>query len=680
MKNQNKEKIEERVKEILSEMTLEEKIRQMSGSASLLDLLIMLVRYNWTTSNSGENRRLGIPPMKFTDGPRGVALGNSTCFPVSMARGATWDKTLEERIGSVMGIEARAQGANYFGGVCINLLRHPGWGRAQETFGEDQHLLGIMGTSMIAGLQKHVMACAKHFACNSIEKSRFYVNVSIDERTLREVYLPHFKKCVDAGVASIMSAYNRVNGKYCGHNSHLLRDILKDDWGFEGFVISDFFFGLYNGEAGAKGGLDIEMPNTRHYGRKLKKLVRQGKVSEELIDDAVTRILRQKLKFSNVGDPAGYSKDKVACQEHTELALEAAHKSIVLLKNENAALPLSRQVIKKIAVIGELAGKVNIGDLGSSRVRPPYTVTPLEGIKNRAGNSIEVIYYGGNDLAKTGRIAKDTDAVIVVAGLTRKHEGEYLPFTGLGGDREDLSLPQDQIKLINQAAGQASSCIVVLEGGSAITMEEWKDKVDAILMAWYPGMEGGNAIADLLFGDINPSGKLPVTFPRSSNQLVYFNKKDKNIDYGYHHGYRHIDREGLEPAFPFGFGLSYAQYKYSNLTLSEKEFGNKDGIKVSVEVTNTGDVAGEEIVQLYIGYKGSEVERPIKDLKAFGRIALEPGETGTLCLEMEASNLAYYDTGSSTWKVEEIEYTVYVGSSSREEDLHLSDTFRIKEK
>jgi len=225
------EERERRIAELVSRMTLEDKVAQMHGSAGIADLAVMVIRYNLYPSKSGANKRLGIPPIRFTDGPRGVALGRSTCFPVSMARAATWDLELEERIASAMGIEARAQGSNFFGGVCINLLRHPGWGRAQETFGEDPYLLGAMGAAMVRGLQQHLMACVKHFACNSVEESRFYVDVRLDERTLREVYLPHFKKCVDSGAAAVMSAYNRVNGEYCAHNAHLLRDILKGEWG-----------------------------------------------------------------------------------------------------------------------------------------------------------------------------------------------------------------------------------------------------------------------------------------------------------------------------------------------------------------------------------------------------------------------------------------------------------------
>ena len=254
------EERERRIAAMVAGMSLHDKVREMAGTTNLLKQAVMLIRYNRFPFLAGGNRRLGIPPLRFTDGPRGVALGRSTCFPVSMARGATFDRDLEERIGEAMGIEARAQGSDFFGGVCVNLPRHPGWGRAQETFGEDPCLLGEMGASMVRGLQRHVMACVKHYACNSIEESRFFVDVRIDERTLREVYLPHFKRCVDEGAAGVMSAYNKVSGWYCAQNRHLLRDILKGDWGFAGLVISDFLWGTRSTEYADLGGLDIEMP------------------------------------------------------------------------------------------------------------------------------------------------------------------------------------------------------------------------------------------------------------------------------------------------------------------------------------------------------------------------------------------------------------------------------------
>ena len=668
-------------KSLLSAMSLKEKVAQMSGSANLIDFMVMGIRYNLRVYKAGANKRLGIPPFKFTDGPRGVALGNSTCFPVSSARGATWDPVLEERVGEVIGIEARAQGADLFGGVCINLLRHPGWGRAQETYGDDPYLLGEMGKAAVIGTGRHVMTCIKHFACNSIEESRFYVNVEIDERALREVYLPHFKKCVDAGADSVMSAYNRVNGEFCGHNRHLLTDILKKDWGFSGVVLSDFVWGVYDGKAAAKAGLDLEMPHKKCYGKKLIKLLGQGEVSETVIDEAVLRLLGKKLAYAAQKRPGPYAKDMVVCDDHTRLAYEVACKSMVLLKNKNQFLPLDKQKLKKIAVLGKLAKQANLGDRGSSRVRPPYAVTPLQGIQDRAGADVEIVYYSGADPAKAARIADSADAVIVVAGLTKKEEGEYIPIPRpIGGDRMKLGLPGKDKQLIQAVGRQDTPGVVALVGSSAITMESWKDQVDAILMAWYPGMEGGNALADILFGQVNPSGKLPMAFCKSEKQLYPFDKKAKKANYDAYHGYRYFDREKLFPAFPFGFGLSYTDFAYARLRLDKNRVrldGNPEKtLTASVDITNAGERAGDEVVQLYVGYCG-EVSRPGRELKAFAKVSLEPGKTTTVRLEVRLKDLAYYNSDQQAWDVERCEYIVWVGPSSDPEQLTLSEKFTV---
>jgi len=317
----NQSEIETRAQHWLHQMSLPDKVAQMSGDSSLLAGTLDLMRaYNYHPIPAGENLRLSIPGIRFSDGPRGVVMYHSTCFPVSMARGASWDPELEERVGDAIGVEARSQGANFFGGVCINLLRHPAWGRAQETYGEDPFHLGEMGAALVRGVQRHIMACAKHYACNSIENTRMKVDVSVDERALREVYLPHFKRCVDEGAAAVMSAYNKVNGQHCGHNAHLLRDILKDEWGFQGFVVSDFTFGIRDAMAAANAGLDIEMPTRWHYHRNLQRLVESGRVPQSAVDEAVLRILRQKLRFAQTGEAGRYGPQAVVSEEHRALA------------------------------------------------------------------------------------------------------------------------------------------------------------------------------------------------------------------------------------------------------------------------------------------------------------------------------------------------------------------------
>ena len=321
--------IDNQAQRLLSQMSLDEKIDQMSGDLNYFPgILELWLFYNRRPYPSGKNTRLHIPPIQFSDGPRGVVLDHATTFPVSAARGATWDIELEERIGEAMGAEARALGANLVAAACINVLRHPAWGRAQETYGEDPYHLGEMGAALLRGLQRHVMGCVKHYACNSIEDTRMKVDVRINERTLREIYLPQFKRCVEENPASLMSAYNQVNGDYCGENHHLLNEILKEEWGFNGFVMSDFVFGLRDARKGLEAGLDMEMPFSQQYGNKLKRLVHQDASLEPLIDAAVLRILRQKIMFSRVGHPEHYHADIVACPEHRALALQAAVESM----------------------------------------------------------------------------------------------------------------------------------------------------------------------------------------------------------------------------------------------------------------------------------------------------------------------------------------------------------------
>jgi beta-glucosidase len=676
-----KEQVEDKAKHLLAQMSLEEKIHQMSGDTSLFRGLIeLLVAYNKRPLPAGENSRLSIPSIRFSDGPRGVVINRSTCFPVSIARGASWDTSLEERVGDAIGIEARSQGANFFGGVCINVLRHPAWGRAQETYGEDQYHLGEMGAALVRGVQRHIMACIKHFAANSIENARLRVDVHISERTLREIYLPHFKRCIDEGAASVMSAYNRVNGYYCGHNTHLLRDILKKDWAFEGFVVSDFVFGIRNGKA-ANSGVDVEMPLTIHFGKRLMKLVRKGVVPESVVNEAVLRILRQKIRFAQIGEPVHYVTNTVSSPEHKALAREAAQKSMVLLKNEPVKgsplpiLPLNIAQIKSIAVIGKLANARNIGDKGSSMVRPPYVVTPLEGIRTAVPPDCEIIYSNGKDIAKAVNIARKSDIAIIITGNTHKDEGEYIFVKG--GDRDTLTIKPHDEELILRVAAEIPRTIVVLMCGSAIITEAWREKVPAILVAWYPGMEGGNALADILLGKVCPCAKLPCVFPKSESQLPFFDKRARSIEYGYFHGYRLMEREGYEPAFPFGFGLSYTKYEYENIQLDHEEIGTDGKLSVRVQITNSGDVTGEEVAQLYIGYTDSRVERPLKELKGFSKMHLAPGESKCVEFALAARDLAYYDEQRSIWIVEPITYTVYVGPSSRNEEL-LSAKFHIR--
>ncbi|HRR55999.1 MAG TPA: glycoside hydrolase family 3 C-terminal domain-containing protein [Acidobacteriota bacterium] len=687
------EEVDLLARELLAQMTLDEKVDQMTGDGMARAAVSYLVHGHLGIVYSGYNERLGIPPVAFTDGPRGIVTGRATSFPVAMARAAGWDPELEEEVGEVFGKEARAVGANYFGGVCINLLRHPSWGRAQETYGEDPWLVGVMGSAVVRGVQKHnVMACAKHFALNSIENSRFQVNVVVDERALREVYLPHFRRIVEEGAASIMSAYNRVRGEYCGHNRYLLTDILREDWGFRGFVSSDWIWGLRDPVKGVWAGLDLEMPGDTHY-RRIPELVRRGFLGEEEVDAAVFRILRTKLRFLTRTDPQDYPQDLVAAAEHRTLARRVAEESVVLLKNEADVLPLDGSEIRSLALMGRLIDEDNTGDRGSSYVNPPYLISPLAGFREYLGPTVEILAEKGDDLEAVRRAARKADVVVVVTGFRYDDEGEYLhadggmprnesekqaPFGIKGGDRYPLGLKPGDIAVIRAAVSENPRTVVVLVGGGAVTMEEWKQEVPAVLTAWYFGMEGGRALPRVLFGDVNPSGKLPVTIPVDETQLPPFDPYAQEVEYDYYHGYTLVDKRGEEPAFPFGFGMSYTKFAYSDLQVLTPEITAAGELRVQVKVANTGPRAGKEVVQMYVGFENSRVDRPIRLLRDFHKIDLAPGESMPVELSVSAADLAWYNPEKMRWEIEPMEYSVWVGGSSRTRDLRRA-SFRIVE-
>jgi beta-glucosidase len=691
---------------LVAKMTLDQKLHEMAGSSFAPMILSMIFRHTAAPVYAGGNAHLGIPPVAFTDGPRGVICDHSTAFPVAIARAATWDVGLERRVGDVIGQEARAQHANYWGGLCINIVRHPSMGRAQETYGEDPWLTGEMAVAALKGVQHHnVMACAKHFALNSQETARFKNDVEIDERSLREVYLPAFHKVVENGVASVMSAYNKVRGEWCGQNRYLLTTVLRDDWGFRGFVTSDWMWGLYDGAKGVNAGLDIEMPVAKYYGANLKKLVEQGTVPVAKIDESVRRIVRTKLMFLTRDDPMQYPPTLAAAPEHVALAREVAEKGMVLLKNDGPLLPLDKAKIHKIAIVGRLADADNMGDRGSSWVTPPYHVSALKGLRDYLGDRAVVLHADGSDLRAVQRMAAEADVVLVIAGSRHDEVGEYvsddaglrpsgpeqkrpltyrLPFQAepvvmSGGDRVPLSLKERDLKVVQVARAANDRCIVALVGGSVFTMEEWRNKVPAIVMAWYFGMEGGHALAHVLFGDVNPSGKLPLVWPKDESQLPFFDEYADKSQYGPLHGYTLFDKKGTEPAFPFGYGLSYTSYRYDHLVVRTPNVGTDGHVEVAVDVTNAGLRPGEEVVELYVGFEGSKVERPVKLLRGFTKVALDPGETKTVALGLDAKDLAWYDPSAKRWVVEPMTYTVLVGPSSRNDDL-LRGRFTVEAK
>ncbi len=688
------------IDDIIQAMTLNEKVAMLSGSGFYL---LHTQHDAWGASPypaGGGCERLGIPPLQFSDGPRGIIVGRSTCFPCSIARGATFDRVLERKVGEAMGIEARANGCNIIASVCVNVLRHPAWGRAQETYGEDSYHLGEMGKALTEGIQHHnVIATVKHFALNSIENSRFKVDVKVDDRTLYEVYLPQFKKIIDAGCKSVMSAYNKVNGVYCGHNTRLLTEILRDEWGFDGFVHSDWVLGVYSPHA-ITAGLDIENPEPAWFGDRLVNEVESGVISETIVDRSVRRILQTYFSVVEAADPlTAYPSHLVACDAHRKLALEVAEKSAVLLKNDNL-LPLQKAHTNKLAVFGSLADMENTGDQGSSRVNPPYVVSPLAGLEEYLGK--DHVIFGGDesDITNVESVASGADAAVVVVGYTALDEGEYIPDDinlgqtqlpeslakildegksrrqGLsaGGDRQHLGLAPQQVELIQRVSAANPKTIVVVVAGSAVIIDEWIAAPSAILQTFYAGMEGGRALANLLFGEKSPSGKLPFSVAANPSDYPHFDSKADSIDYGYWHGYSLLDREKKTAAFPFGFGLSYTQFSYRNLSAT---LNGSTSISVAVEVCNTGRYAADEVVQLYISAPGLAAERPHKILRGFERITLQPGESVYATFHLNAEALAWFDAGSHSWKVEAGPYKIMVGSSSREAE-HYSVTVEIE--
>lgn len=664
-----KEKLYEVADLLLNEMTINERIRLLQGHALGVTAKNFLTKgrfYNGEAYPAGGCKRLGIPPVMFTDGPRGIVMGKCTCFPVSMLRGASFDDELEYRIGEVFAKEASALDANLFAGVCINLLRNPMWGRAQETYGEDPYLLGRMGVALTKAMQDNgIIACPKHYALNSIEDLRFSANAIADERTLHEVYLPHFKKCIDAGAMSIMGAYNKVNGTYACENKELLTDILHDKWNFDGFSLSDFFYGIYDAKRSLKAGMDMEMPYLFRYAT-LSYLLKKGEITEEDINKSAVRILRALI--STLPKYKKQDKSVILSKEHIALAREAATKGIVLLKNKDKILPMPNG--KKIAVVGRYANKRNTGDHGSSNVFSPYAVTPYEGIKNRFGEE-NVFVYNGSSCKEAMKTAINCDYIVVCVGSDWLQEGEFLVNLGnvkkkpkgSGGDRADLRIPEEDVTLIRALSHLGKKLIVNIMGGSAYVIKDWIHLADSVVMSFYSGLEGGNALADILSGDITPAGKLPFTIAQKAEDyppFLHLGAKDKNIEYGYYHGYTLFDKKGIEAHFPFGFGLSYTDFEVGTPACEKVS----DIIKVKATVKNIGKVDGDEVLQVYIGSDNKDIDRPIKVLKGFKRVSVKAGEALTAEIDVLIDDIKFYNPENGNWELDE-SYTVYVGTDSK---------------
>ncbi|MBH1941971.1 glycoside hydrolase family 3 C-terminal domain-containing protein [Mobilitalea sibirica] len=669
----------EKAKKLLADLNLEEKVNLMSGIGYYFGNAELYQNetnkhYNYIPFYCGRMVHKGIPRMIFTDGTRGVVIGTgkNTCFPVTMLRGASFDTKLEEKIGRAIAKEARACSCNLFAGICINLPYHPGWGRSQETYGEDSYHIGQMGSALVRGVQgENVMACVKHYAFNSMEISRYKVNIECDKRTEREVYLSHFKDCIDAGAAVVMSSYNLYQGAYCGQSEYLLNQVLKKEWDFDGFVMSDFNLGIRDTIEAANNGQDMEMCNTNYYGDKLVQAVRDGFVPMEKIDEACLRIVRTIIAFHEADDKE-YDKTIRGCKQHIRLALTSARKGITLIKNDKNVLPFKKEKRARIAVFGKLANQDNVGDHGSSFVYPPYVVTPLQGIA-RVCKDAEVIYYPGTDFGHARNLAKNADYTLFFVGYDYDDEGEHVEgeefsefATTKGGDRINLmGLYPEDVNLIREVAPVNKNSCVVLIGGNMILIDEWKDYVNSILMAYYPGMEGGTAIAEILFGDVNPSGKLPFVITKSEEDLPEINWQTTYQYYEYYHGYTKLEKEEKKPSVPFGYGLSYTTF-----TVTEPKFTIKKKYLISsCLIENTGRRYGEEVIQVYVGYKNSSIDRPRKELKGFQKVGLKPGEKKRIEIKTPIDKLRWYNEMNGQWELEHMEYEVYIGTSSANEDL-----------
>jgi len=622
----------------------------------------MSERYNRVPFEAGRIDRLGIPGVRFTDGPRGVALGSSTAFPVAIARAATWDPDLERRVADVIGREACAQGANLWAGICVNLAYAPGWGRSQESYGEDPLLLGAMGAAAVRGANPWVMSCVKHFALNSMEEARFRVDVRVDEDVLHEVYLPHFRTVVEAGVDCVMSAYNSVNGTWAGENAHLLTDILRDDWGFTGFVMTDFIWGLRDPVASVAAGQDLEMPFRQQRAPALPAALADGSLKRGDIERAAHRQLSSQIRLALRAHPAP-SADVVASTEHRLLAREVAARGAVLLRNEvidgMPALPLDADAVSRVALLGPLADQRNQGDVGSSMVSPPESVTVLDGLRKRLGSRL--VHVADTDPAAAAAAARDADAVVVVVGLSSLDEGEsmigvdtastqllggvarFRPVAAIlvklaarvsrlksfGGDRRDLRLHADHVALIRAVAAANARTVVVVIGGGTIVLHPWDADAAAVLLAWYPGMEGGHALADILLGDAEPAGRLPLTIPHRQADLPRVDWDSTAVSYGRWWGQRKLDRDGVTAAYPLGFGLGYTTFAVADLQVGAP---HDERFTSSVTVTNTGPRAGRHVVQIY-AMRPADTGRAVHHLVGFQSVNLAPRAHARLDIE-----------------------------------------------
>ncbi|WP_025688387.1 beta-glucosidase family protein [Paenibacillus zanthoxyli] len=658
----------------LGQLTLDEKISLVAGK----DL--------WSTSAV---ERLGIPSLCMTDGPHGVRkeqdgtlLGVSkpaTCFPTSSGLASSWNVELMEQIGVSLGKECRQLGVQILLGPGINMKRSPLCGRNFEYYSEDPFLAGEMAAAFIRGVQsRNIGTSLKHFACYNTEFERMTISSEVDERTMREIYLAAFERVVKkAAPWSIMSSYNKVNGTYASENRLLLTDILRGEWNFSGFVMSDWL-AVNDRVKALQAGLDLEMPGPAlSNGKQLQEALHSGELAEETLDGAVLNVLSAVEKSLGGTGPAPDDLDWSLEQAH-RLARTAAEESMVLLKNDNRLLPLEPSGLPSIAIIGRNAKFPLIQGGGSSSINPSFLEIPFDEIVKMLDPGTQIIYADGYDedgavnqglISEAVRAALQAEVVLLFAGSTELE----------GNDRESMDIPAGHSALLQAVASVHKSCVVVLNNGSAVDMREWISDASAVLEAWLPGQAGGSALARLLFGEVNPSGKLAETFPvKLSDNPSYLNFPGDNgktvYGEGLFIGYRYYDRKEIEPLFPFGYGLSYTSFDYTDLEVVRKP--EEGGFAVSVKVTNTGSRCGKEIVQLYVSDPDCELVRPDRELKGFAKVELSPDETQTVTLQLEKSDFSYYHPAAGGWTADSGDFILSIGASSR--DIRLSTRVHIE--
>ena len=679
-----------KINSLIKQMTLEEKVRMIHASSSF---------------TSGGVPRLGIPEWSMSDGPHGVrpehgrgwnltnnSPDSGTYLPTGVCLAATWNPQLGYAFGSVLGSEAKFRGKNVILGPGINIIRTPLNGRNFEYQSEDPYLVSKMVVGYIKGVQAQgVSACVKHFAANNQELWRHTIDVHMSERALREIYLPGFKAAVqEADVDALMGSYNKFRGQWASQNYYLLTQIVRKEWGFKGVVMSDWDANtttvqpLWNG-LDLEMGTDLRMRNNPDYSKFFMadaalSLVKAGKMPEYVINEKVRRILYVMFKTGMIGGikPTGEYNTK----KHQQTAAKIAEEGIVLLKNENNILPLNKSSVKSIAVIGYNAERKQAMGGGSSQVRAFYEITPLAGIQDLVSKNIQVTYSPGYEIKRNAKANADlikqaveaaskAEVAIIVGGWT--HGFNYSIWKDNAYDAEDFDkpnmyMPFGQDELIKAVLKANPKTIVVLMGGGAIDMTQWVDNAPAVLQAWYPGMEGGNALAKIIFGEVNPSGKLPMTFPKKledhpSHKLGEYPGDSVYVNYydDIYVGYRYFDTYKAEPQFAFGHGLSYTSFEYSNLKVTP--YGK--GATVSFSIKNTGKTAGAEVAQVYVKQEQSLLPRPEKELKGFTKVFLQPGESKTVTVSLNENAFQYYDDIKNDWVKEKGIYDILVGGSSR---------------